>query len=260
MALQPPHAVRELVAKGCDGGFTRAQSIALARYAHRLLLAGDPQSNDQLVDTLHGLNDRSMQRNRPAEPHACSRGCAWCCHGQISINAVEAFTMARRLRASRDNAPRLQRLRAYAHVPPGDDRDRSWRVANRCSMLEDGVCSAYAVRPLSCRQMASLDVQACVRAFEGIAFEIPWPQNYRNIRGWVAIALYAAQKAAGLPATGYEINQALLIALEDPGAEARWYAGSDALAPAAGDLDRPQPLLMAEVDKLIAEAGLGAAS
>ena len=48
-------------------------------------------------------------------------------------------------------------------------------------------------------------------------------------------AMWAALSASGLPAHSYELNHAMLVALENPDAESRWLKGEDVFAQVSSD-------------------------
>jgi hypothetical protein len=47
--------------------------------------------------------------------------------------------------------------------------------------------------------------------------------------------MWAALTASGLPADSYELNHAMLVALEAPDAESRWLKGEDVFAGVSSD-------------------------
>lgn len=110
--------------------------------------------------------------NEAAIDPACGPRCSACCTDLPPILPIEALRMARALHRRRDGATRLQRAiehaRAFqavllAHTGPQPKLDASdtgyrqaqlaWRrLGHPCPVLDDdGNCSAYEARPLSCR-------------------------------------------------------------------------------------------------------------
>jgi len=230
----PSHAVRTLVDKGCQGDFAQAEpvfneeeSLALLRFAQRSLAARDAAAGDALVEAVNAIIAASAARHRPPQPVHCARGCGHCCHQRVTINAIEAFYIARRLRRRRaELAPRLAAVLARGDAEPGRDFD----PMRPCVFLADNECSIHAIRPGVCRIIVSLDVGACVRRLAAGRGDIPWPRAQEAIRDWLAVALWTAQRVNGLPTRSYELTAAVAALLADPGIEARWYAGDDALA------------------------------
>ena len=78
---------------------------------------------------------------RSPEQMRCTAGCDRCCHVRISVFAIEADRIAKRLAVLEVEDPQLrERVRGQASAP-GD----------RCALLVDGRCAVYEERPLICR-------------------------------------------------------------------------------------------------------------
>ena len=77
------------------------------------------------------------------------------------------------------------------------------------------------MRPANCRKAHSLDVTQCATHGPKI------PQRLDVLLKAEALCKGSADAYAhiGLAAGGHELGQALLLALTDPGAEARWMNG-----------------------------------
>ena len=61
---------------------------------------------------------------------------------------------------------------------------------------------------------------------------MPYSQAHRLVRSLVQNALQSALRDAGQAWGLYELNQALLMAMDDPASEARWLAGEAVFAQA----------------------------
>jgi Fe-S-cluster containining protein len=94
----------------------------------------------------------------------CRLGCSHCCRFHIPINAAEAYALAQYIK--RESSPeqigalrkRTQRWHEWERSLPGrlpsGSVDPPAELADYdpcCPLLVDGVCSAYAVRPVVCR-------------------------------------------------------------------------------------------------------------
>ncbi len=79
------------------------------------------------------------------------------------------------------------------------------------------------------------DKRACVEAAAGRVDEVPFSGPHRAVRILVQTALQAALRTRGLAWGAYEMNHAVMLALNDPHATQRWLAGEDPLAAAAVD-------------------------
>lgn len=173
-------------------------------------------------------------------PIACRKGCPSCCTLRVAVLAPEVFMVAAYLRAS---APVLQghgidlprRLREADAATRGLDELARVALRRRCPFIERGVCLIHRVRTLACRGRASHDQRACVEAAAGRAAAVPFSGAHRAVRLLVQAALQAALRLRGLAWGAYELNHALVLALDDEGAAAQWLAGGDPLAAAAVD-------------------------
>jgi len=100
---------------------------------------------------LQAAASSEKRRLRMAETTSCSPGCNSCCHRLIEITVGEAAVIVAHLRESGD----WKRVRAAASSLAGRARECSadtwFKMKTRCPVLgEDGMCSAYAVRPPAC--------------------------------------------------------------------------------------------------------------
>jgi hypothetical protein len=161
---------------------------------------------------------------------ACARGCGWCCHQRVDVTAPEVFALAEHLRGMD-----LEPLRATVESLRGlSSREHHLRRV-RCALLNGQMeCTAHSERPLACRRGHSLDAAICRAVYDDPALETQIPVD--STLSWNTAALilgfregYAHHERA---LDTYELNAALLIALEDETCEARWMAGEDPLAEA----------------------------
>lgn len=164
----------------------------------------------------------------------CHKGCSTCCTLRVTATAPEVFMLARFIRAV---TPGLTKhgVDLRAQIAQANDLTRGLgeldRVASRqrCPFVAQGVCVVYQVRPLACRGLASYDRKACAQAASGRRDEIPYSEPHMRLRSLVQNALQSAVRDVGLAWGTYELNQALLMALDDDTLEARWLAGEDVL-------------------------------
>lgn len=173
-------------------------------------------------------------------PIACHKGCPSCCTLRVTALAPEVFMVAAYLRAT---AAALQghgidligRLRENDAATRGLDEVARVALRRRCAFIVQGVCLIHRVRPLACRGHASHDKRACVEAAAGRADEVPFSGPHRMVRVLVQSALQAALRQRGLDWGAYELNHALVLALDNEDASARWLGGGDPLVSAAVD-------------------------
>lgn len=164
----------------------------------------------------------------------CDKGCATCCTLRVSATAPEVFMLARFIRAVQAGlSQRGVDLRAQIAEANGRTcgLDEAGRVSarQRCPFVAQGVCVVYQVRPLSCRGLASYDRKACAQAASGRIDEIPYSEPHMRIRSLIQNAMQSALRDAGIAWGSYELNQALLMALDDESLESRWLNGEDVL-------------------------------
>lgn len=180
-------------------------------------------------------------------PVACHKGCASCCELRVSALAPEVFMMAAFLRAT---APALEKhgidlIRAVRESDAATcGLDDAGRMALRrpCPLLVQGVCLVHKIRPLACRGHASHDKPACIAAVAGQVEEVPFSGPHRVVRLLVQTALQASLRMQDLAWGSYELNHALVLALDNPQAGAQWLTGADPLAAAAVDADQREAM------------------
>lgn len=192
-----------------------------------------------MVRAAHDEADRRIAA--VAEPAACTAGCAFCCHQQVSATAAEVLVIAARIAALRPpvRGKRRAAVRKALTATRGLDPIQRWVLRQPCPLLgEDRLCTVYEDRPFGCRGYASRDLDACTRAFESPQTippaSIPRPEATRLSAVMLSAALDRALKALGLPDHPYDLIHGLEIVL-DLGvgtATARYLKGQDVLSEA----------------------------
>ncbi len=224
---KPPLTVQELVARGAPGGMDEAQIIALARYWTQLLALKTAEANDAVVGMVGNIAQRSLADVVQPGTFACKKGCAHCCNFHVGLFAPEAFRIARQVRKT----PRARdALAAVAARIAGVAPLERPMLQIPCALLQRDACSIHAWRPHSCRAFMSVDVQACIAALAGLPGQIRSAKAYDRTEGRIGLVFLAAMAAAGLFPRSYEINASLMMLIDDPGLEARWYGGEDVFA------------------------------
>jgi hypothetical protein len=149
----------------------------------------------------------------------CRRGCAFCCHVDVTVTPLEAIRLSQHARAAGRAVPATEASARYAP----------------CPLLEDGACTVYAMRPFACRSLFSPDATACEAGFagEGRVFvpSLAWPRFLASayITGEIG-ALEDLRLAGHL----VELRRALALLLADATALPRWLRGADVFARHAG--------------------------
>jgi Fe-S-cluster containining protein len=166
---------------------------------------------------------------------ACKPGCNYCCHLPVHVRPYEAFALATWLRGHSTPA-QLEALRE--RLRGNVERTRALGEEGRkhanlaCALLDpQGACTAYAARPAQCRKFHSTVLATCEASFARPEDDsIPSPEHPAVGHNAAVIIAQAANAAreAGFDAAAYDLNAALLEALDNPRAERRWRDGKKA--------------------------------
>jgi Fe-S-cluster containining protein len=220
-----------------------------AAFGHTLQdTANGPKNVDSALQQAWDSFDGNLAIQCEGQPPiACHKGCPSCCTLRVGVLAPEVFMVAAYLRATATALQShginlIQRIREADAVTRGLDEVARVALNRRCAYIEQGVCLIHRVRPLACRGHASYDKRACVEAAAGRVNEVPFSGPHQLVRSLVQSALQAALRAQGLAWGTYEMNHALVLALDDEHADSRWLAGSDPLAAAAMDAQQREAM------------------
>lgn len=206
-------------------GRTTAQVRALGDHLHR-----DVQGH---IDTL-------MAHTPPDERPACRAGCVFCCAIPVEIRAPEAIYIALRLREERSSAELdalLEKLRRRVAERRGWACDERWARRQMCVFLQhNGRCGIYAFRPLNCRGWTSTSRDDC-------AAERPvTPHALVHLAAHAAgHGLTRVAAAMTLESMAYELEAAILRALETLDAAERWARG-ERIFTGCDQLSRPDDM------------------
>lgn len=173
------------------------------------------------IAQLHrGLDTVTEQARATGPQPACQAGCAHCCHLRVEATEPEVFHIAQHLRAQ----PATVRADAISALQRHVATAQASTTRQACSFLVDDRCSIYPVRPAACRKAHSLSATHCAEQSPTI------PQNLRLLVDAEALMAGTALAYRDQPllASAHELNAAVLAALNDPAAQARWYQGNAA--------------------------------
>lgn len=180
--------------------------------------------------------DRVNAEVPPPRPIACGPGCPYCCHIRLTASPPEVLLVADHLRrtlAPERLAGMKRKLANLDRVTRGRGNARREAMRLPCPMLVDNSCSVHAVRPISCRGVASVDVGACRRAYASrMAEPVPQVALQLNAANAVGYGLIAGLCEGGYPVENVEFIAGLRIALETDDAAERWLAGEPVFEPA----------------------------
>jgi Fe-S-cluster containining protein len=180
----------------------------------------------------------AMAADRPPPP-ACKEGCDWCCHLRVGTAVPEVVRIVAYLRQTLSAEEFEAMGRRVAEL---DDRRRQIAPSRRsaaglpCALLVDHRCTAYPVRPLTCRGFNSRDAGRCEQFAGGqTRVEIPMYSPQQRIMTFTLDGMRAGLAESRLKDDLLELTAALRVALEVPEAVARWSAGEPTFAPARLD-------------------------
>jgi Fe-S-cluster containining protein len=181
-----------------------------------------------LMKTAHDKADAlaAQARKNPELKFDCKPGCSYCCNHRIEALPAEIFLIARELKKlPADQLAELSaRLREHAAKARGL-RPEEHRLT--CPLLENSLCTVYENRPYSCRRFHSLDVEQC-KDPEGTP---PASEELNMKSAAVMIGMVEAYTKRQLPTHPHELGAAVLVALEQPDAEERWFRGEPVFEP-----------------------------
>ncbi len=232
--------------------------IAATRILMDILGTRSPTRASDAARRAHEVFEISLKRNPSEHKIECAKGCGFCCHLRVTAMAPEVFLLGNSIRREfkNDFETVLNRVRAADRNARGLNGRERTKQHVACGLLVDNMCSVYSARPSSCRALTSISVATCKRGYDGEDVEVLTPAVWTELRGAHNQAMWAALASVDLPSQGYELNHALLVALETPDAENRWLAGEDVFA--GVDCDRPddadRALKKKITDRLIAGA------
>jgi len=157
----------------------------------------------------------------------CRKGCSFCCRLKVTATPLEVI----RITAALDDARRTSVLATAEAVAGLSGRERLARQVH-CPLLFEGACSAYEVRPLTCRALLSQSAALCERQFQvgvtaGDAAGVPNPVAPRLIAAALINGQVAALRDLGLASHMVELIAALAALARDSSLFARWLSRED---------------------------------
>ena len=166
---------------------------------------------------------------------ACTTGCSLCCFSHVAVTPQEAFNIALHLAEKFSVSEVGKTLEACTACADGYEsaglQEFSKKYFCPCPFLKDNKCSIYEVRPITCRNWISHDLEACNVSYES-KNTISVPQN-----GMIMIQkdlIFAGQHTYldslginGRIASFLPLMKQILLDYE--GTYARWLAGETLL-------------------------------
>ncbi|MGE5515513.1 MAG: YkgJ family cysteine cluster protein [Bacteroidota bacterium] len=194
----------------------------------------------RLADATWNARRSNLRYVLEAPASACKAGCGWCCHQQVGVSAPEAIRIAAHMRAlpEAEAAAMTARVTDTARRTAGMSTHQRATSKVACAFLgADGACMIYAVRPLRCRGLHSIDVDFCIACHEDLdgmrrkleagelkPVYLDTPERiYDSALGGV---LKALSKAAPKAVVSLELTAAVAALLAQPRLAERWLAGA----------------------------------
>lgn len=174
------------------------------------------------IRTLHEQIDTLTEQisKKPGIHFDCKAGCSYCCSLRVAAMPTEVFVIARHMKQlpSEPLAEIIHKLTVHAEAARDLGTEEYFLP---CSLLVNGRCSIYALRPAMCRKYLSMDVEECKKP------DACAPEDREMVMKSSALIFGTTQAytRAKLATQNHELGQALLVALTDPSTEERWYRG-----------------------------------
>ncbi|MFQ5730529.1 MAG: YkgJ family cysteine cluster protein [Planctomycetaceae bacterium] len=186
----------------------------------------------ELANELHeGATAAINQDDGPGRQVSCPANC----HARIAVTPPEVLGIADYLRKSTppDELHRIHdRAAANCRQFAAMDRRQSAGEDVRCPLLDDrDACRAFPARPIRCRGWCPAAEAAEDTSSRSIFDQkLVDPHEFES-RSHVVVqgaefGFRSGLKASGLDGSLYELNSALVVALDVPDAAERWAAGS----------------------------------
>jgi Fe-S-cluster containining protein len=149
------------------------------------------------------------------------------------VRPVEAFRILAFLQREFDEERRnrvLADVKTNCGILQGlDDLERARRNV-KCAFLIEGKCSIYAARPQMCRNYHATNAAGCERSYlepDNLDIDPEFAPYVYQAGGAHVDAFSKAMRDAGYDSRVYELNSALVAALSQPNALARFEAKED---------------------------------
>lgn len=160
------------------------------------------------------------------------RGCPSCRHQRIGVTPPEALAIADAVHTNRAwrEAKRIRdRATRNTEAISGLGHEQYEQARVVCPLLlSDGCCAAFDARPVHCRGWCLLhggdvepDVLSLTRNGAG-----PVDAHAHTVARGAEVGLSRGLASAGLDGTVYELNSALVVAMDTPSAAENWASGS----------------------------------
>lgn len=204
-------------------------SIASQEYeiSYTELMALSPR--DALISFHVRHDQRSQQLTEFSDQtKACIRGCSYCCHFKVVVDAVEVFAMIDYVKTNL-NQQHIDQIIQSAKYNIEEAKilshEEQATINQKCPFLRDNVCVAYPARSIKCRNFHATDANNCRASYENpkdlTILNNSIPELYIASTG-SSEGFMAALHASGYDDRIYDFNSAFIEAIESPECESRY--------------------------------------
>ncbi|WFR95704.1 YkgJ family cysteine cluster protein [Rhizobium tumorigenes] len=204
-----------MVAQRYDGMFSDFYSLLLETLKHSADMAEAARVAMELADAAVD----AVRSNFAGQPkYACGKGCSACCHLFVAVPPGVAEVIAWHVNrnftdAERENLVERLKMAETAAIASGGPQ----ALRTPCALLnEEGACTIYDVRPLSCRSFTSTSLPRCEQVVFGVNPQGGGvdqnPARYRLYES-ATRALEVTARERGLPSQQRGLSAALLAEL-----------------------------------------------
>jgi Fe-S-cluster containining protein len=195
-----------------------------------------PSGLEDIIKNANSFAEEMTQkfRHKDTPPVKCKESCCWCCFQNVLVLAPEVFRIARFIQNDTNFHIQEKVIKHLRSLSRRIYRCTSTERSNLhlpCAFLQNDRCMIYPVRPLSCAEFASFNVQDCKRGYnlgfgpEDIIHEKARLIVYRAVHKGLLEGLIAMlNKSDNIP---LELTVAVIAALDNSDSEEAWIRGDD---------------------------------
>lgn len=185
------------------------------------LLGEQPTPNalyamQQEVYKIHEVGVNSLERAVMSDRgFDCTGGCDSCCHAtDVGLTPTELFYLANHIAQNK------------LHMREGEfSISRRNKERDPCPLLNEGWCTVYEGRPLSCRYILSTDVNSCLKRKMTLTGGAKLPPPFSHFRSSIAAAQFILFRKRGLDARWLVMDHSIQTILETENAVSKWLSG-----------------------------------
>ena len=135
-----------------EKSFNETYKEHIRKRAFELAEEFENKSDSEIVQSLYKMADERIKEIILPNPVSCTKGCSFCCYGEVQISNIEASYFLNKIDGTKGNEEILKKQNSVK-----DFKELKW-VDTRCPMLgENEECTVYENRPLICRMTNSTD-------------------------------------------------------------------------------------------------------